>query len=387
MNTTINASRLDVPQVRVPWREPGPGALRHDAGAGRVARVAVDVTDAELDSDVRAVLAALTLETAAPGDPAADLLVTDHPAAGTRAMGSPGAGEGVLVGGRDVPGGGVGVRTVRVAPDRARVDDDGEVIHLPSGTGDLVAALMAPTPVRAGDQVVVLGAVGGCGASTLAAAIAVRAASTRRTLLLETDPRGTGSDLLLGLEAEPGLRLEEVRAVLGGPDPDSLWAAVPKTASGLGVLARSRSGAGAAGQAPGPDGGTGAARSHRGAGGLVVSDAGTGADGRQERTGAHVVVTRADLQGAVAAGRALRLIPGAQLVVRTGPGDPLHAADVAEAAGSSRWHVLPEIRGVRRAVGAGELAGALSRGRPGGVRRLAVLADALLRGAVGDARG
>lgn len=106
-----------------------------------------------------------------------------------------------------------------------------------------------------------------------------------------------------------------------------------------------------------------------------------------------VVVTRADLPGAVAAGRALADAPDAVLMVRTGRADPLHAADVADAAGARRWRVLPESGAVRRAVGAGDLAVALAnagRGRAGGgvgvrggevrgrVRRLAAVADAVL---------
>ena len=358
---------------------------------GRAARVAVDVADAELDADVRAVLAALALDAAPFGDPAVDLVLTDRSGEGSA------AGVGVRAGGVAHAGGGGGLRAVRVAPDRARVDDD-EVVHLPSGTGDLVAALMAPTPGSSGSEVVVLGAVGGCGASTLAAALAVRAAPTIRTLLIETDPRGTGADLVLGVETEPGLRVEDVRADLGGPDPEALWAAVPKARPGLGVLARSRGRDGSTTRAPAADGGSadarshdagpGAAGSHRGAGGLVVRDAGTLGDGGPGVVGADVVVvvvTRADLQGAVAAGRAVREAPGAILVVRTGRGDPLHAADVADSAGAARWYALPEIKGVRRAAGAGELPAALDRGRAGGVRRLATVADALLEGVGPDA--
>ena len=351
---------------------------RSDPATGRAAQVAVEVGDPELDADVRAVLAALALDAAAPGDQAVDLVVTDRAGPGRGAGGGPGVGS---------AGGGGGVRAVRVAPDRARVDDD-EVVHLPSEAGDLVTALMAPTHGTPGAQVVVFGAVGGCGASTLAAALAVRAAASGRTLLLEADPCGTGADLVLGVETEPGLRVEGVRADLGGPDPDALWAAVPKARPGLGVLARSRARGETAARGAVSDGGPGAARSHRAAGGLVVSDAGVLGEGGPGAVGSDVVVvvTRADLQGAVAAGRAVRRFPEAILVVRTGRGDPLHAADVAESTAVVRWFVLPEIRGVRRAAGAGGLVSALDRGRAGGVRRLAAVADALLEEVVPDGR-
>ena len=369
MNTTVSNPR-SAPAT-------GRAAQVSAPATGRTVQVAVEVGDPELDADVRAVLAALALDAADPGDQAVDLVITD------RADPGPGAGGGVGVG----SAGGGGVRVVRVAPDRAGVDDD-EVVHLPSGTGDLVAALMAPTHGTPGAQVVVFGAVGGCGASTLAAALAVRAAASVRTLLLETDPCGTGADLVLGVETEPGLRVEDVRADLGGPDPDALWEAVPKARPGLGVLARSRTRDETAARAAVTDGGPGAARSHRAAGGLVVGDAGVVGDGGPGAAGGDVVVvvTRADLQGAVAADRAVRRFPDAILVVRTGRGDPLHAADVAESVGVARWFVLPEIPGVRRVVGVGGLASALDRGRAGGVRRLAAVADALLEGVIPDER-
>lgn len=324
----------------------------------RARSVAVDVADPDLDADVRAVLAALALETDTAGGAHSELVVTDR---------------------RDVSAVGRGSRVVRVGSDRDRGDDD-EVVRLPSGTGDLVGVLLAPAPTRSGPLVVVGGAVGGCGASTLAAALAVRAAPSLRTLLVEADPHGTGVDLLLGAEDRSGLRVEDVRADLGGPDPEALWGAVPEILPGLGVLARSRSRPAGADLARAGDGAPGAVQAHRAAGGLVVSDRGGPADGGPVLAGAGlvVVVTRADLQGAVAAGHAVRESPGAVLVVRTGRGDPLHAADVADSAGATRWHVLPEIGAVRRASGAGELGASLHRGRAGRVRRLVAVADALL---------
>ena len=325
--------------------------------------VAVDVADPDLDADVRAVLVALALDAAPAGDPAAGVLVTDR---------------------LDVRVGDGRSRVVRVGSDQQPHGDDDEVLRLPSGTGDLVAALVAREQTRVGPLVVVQGAVGGCGASTLAAAMAVRAAPSIRTLLVEADPRGTGVDLLLGAEAEPGLRVEDVRAELGGPDPEALWGAVPMTPPGLGILSRSRTRLAEADPDSANDGAPGAAWAHRSAGGLVVCDSGAAGDGRGPGgpgvADLVVVVTRADLPGAVAAGRAVADAPDAVLVVRTGRADPLHAADVADAAGAARWYVLPEIGAVRRAVGAGDLGAALaSRGAGRGrVRRLASVADALL---------
>ncbi|WP_295653117.1 chromosome partitioning protein [uncultured Dietzia sp.] len=381
MNTTASTTRRAADVGRPGWHDDG-RSTRDAVGAARVTRVGVAVDDPDLDADVRAILAALAVDAAPGEDQSVDLVVTDRDGGGDRAAGVDQAG--------GLSGSGASwARRVRVAPDRAGADDDGtghEVIRLPSGTGDLVALLMTPVTGRAGSRLVVLGAVGGCGTSTLAAALAIRASPRRRTLLVETDPCGTGLDLLLGVEDEPGLRLQDVRADLGGPDPEALWAAVPKARAGLGLLARSRTADAMAVRALAPDGGAGAMRSHRDAGGLVVSDAGVLSDSTPVGVGDDVVVvTRADLPGAVAAGRAVRRASDAVVVVRTGRGDPLHAADVAGFAGAARWHVLPEIRGVRRAAGSGGLIAALDRGRAGGVRRLGVLADALLDEAGPDA--
>ena len=334
------------------WRPP-----RTDL-PGRPPAVAVDVTDPDLDADVRAVLAALALDVARRDGSPVDVLVTDDPGVGR------GAGA---------------ARLVRVGPDSAPGHDD-DVVRLPSGTAELVGALMTPTPARSGRLVAVVGAVGGCGTSTLAAALGVRSAETARTLLVEADRRGTGIDLVLGSEGLPGLRIEDVRADLGGPDPAALWDAVPVTHRGLGVLARSRARGGAGAPTPVTDGAPGAALAHRGAGGTTVCDAGGFCPGDPVLAGADlvVVVTRADLGGAVAAGRAVSATHGAALVVRTRRGDPLHPADVADSAGVGSWHLLPEIAAVRRAGGTGGLESALGRGRSGRVRRLSELADTLL---------
>lgn len=338
-----------------------------DQSVGRT--IAVDVSDPDLDADVRAVLAALALNPGPRGGALADVVVTDRP---------------------DV-GGGVGdARVVRVAAEGGGGDDD-EVIQLPSGTSDLVGVLMTPAAAQSGRLLAVVGAVGGCGTSTLAAALAVRASALGRALLVETDPRGTGIDLVLGAESQPGLRVEDVRAELGGPDPDALWEAVPLVGSGCRVLARARGrrtvGRNASGS-PSPtaagvlasDGALGAALAHRASGGLVVCDAGgVAADAPLlVRADLVVVVTRADLQGAVAASLTTGGLHRPALVVRTQRGDPLHPADVADSAGITAYRALPEFRAVRHLAGSGDLGRALGRGRGGRVRRLAAIADALL---------
>lgn len=379
--------------------------------------VAVDVADPDLDADVRAILAALSLEARPGRESMADVLVTD-------AAGVGGAG-----GSRIGP-----ARVIRVGADGAGTEnnnynnnnrDDDEVLRLPSRTADLVALLSTPV-AASGSLVAVVGAVGGCGTSTIAAALAIRAAGPgqaaghaggraagqeggradsqaggqNRVLLVEADPRGTGIDLLLGREHEPGLRVEDVRSELGGPDPDALWSAVPAISPKCGVLSRAR-GRGASdgrgngngndsgnGNGNGGGGAVGAALSHRAAGGLVICDVGgySAEDPVLMRADLVVVVTCSDLRGAVAATDVtsrLRSTVGVDrihLVVRVHRGDPLYAADIAAHAGVCRWDVLPEMGAVRRLSGSGDLGASLARGRAGQLRRLAGLADAVLAG-------
>ncbi len=70
---------------------------------------------------------------------------------------------------------------------------------------------------------------GGAGASTLAAALALRAqASGWPTMLIDGDAGGGGIDLLLGAEEAAGLRWSQLRSVRGRVDPESLRQALPR---------------------------------------------------------------------------------------------------------------------------------------------------------------
>jgi secretion/DNA translocation related CpaE-like protein len=84
-----------------------------------------------------------------------------------------------------------------------------DVVSLPDGEAWLVArmAAAAEPPVAGATTVGVLGGRGGAGASVLAAALALMAASRGlRTLLVDGDPLGGGIDLVLGAEGAPGAR-------------------------------------------------------------------------------------------------------------------------------------------------------------------------------------
>ena len=86
------------------------------------------------------------------------------------------------------------------------------------------------------DLVVVAGAVGGAGASTLAAALAQHAhESPSRAVLVDLDPLGGGLDLMLGAESAAGARWDELAGITGRVDDRVLVDALP-TCGGLPLL-------------------------------------------------------------------------------------------------------------------------------------------------------
>jgi secretion/DNA translocation related CpaE-like protein len=99
----------------------------------------------------------------------------------------------------------------------------------------------------------VVGVVGGCGgagASVLAAALALSAARERRVLLVDGDPWGGGLDVLLGAEAEPGLRWPDLAGARGAVRPSVLRGALP-VVDGLRLLSWGRGAAVGGGVPPG----------------------------------------------------------------------------------------------------------------------------------------
>jgi secretion/DNA translocation related CpaE-like protein len=117
------------------------------------------------------------------------------------------------------------------------------VVVLPEDETWLVERVAAALrePVRPGWLAVVGGACGGAGASTLATALALaaRAANGPDVLLVDGDGWAGGLDLLLGAEAEPGLRWPELAGISGRVAGPALTAALPD-AGGVPVLAASR---------------------------------------------------------------------------------------------------------------------------------------------------
>lgn len=226
-------------------------------------------------------------------------------------------------------------------------------------------------------MVLVLGACGGLGSSTLAALLARESVmGGGRVALVDLDHGHGGLDVLLGTESLPGARwrdLHEVRGTVSGRDLEGV---LPRW-EGVEVLS--------AGRGPGapPDAAVAAVWSGLVAGcGTVVADLpGHALPGSVVTRGGIVddaaqllVVTGQDLVG-VAAGLALRPSLGTArtgLVLRRRRGARLAPPEIADALGIPLRGMLPDHRGVAGATdrGLGPVVGRWSRlGRA--VRRIA----------------
>lgn len=150
----------------------------------------------------------------------------------------------------------VGVGALPTAPGPGSVDrqkPDGiwrealalgaeHVIVLPEADAWLVQRLgeTADGPTRTGRLVAVVGASGGCGASTIATALAIAAAgSVGRTLLIDGAPDGGGLDLVLGAESVPGIRWPDLSDAKGRLSSRTLDQALPHP-HGIALLSHAR---------------------------------------------------------------------------------------------------------------------------------------------------
>jgi secretion/DNA translocation related CpaE-like protein len=117
-----------------------------------------------------------------------------------------------------------------------------QVVLLPEAEHVLLGRLSRLNAERALEALIicVTGGCGGAGASVLAAALARAAAGVARSLLIDLDPIGSGADLLLGAEDEPGLRWPDLASARGRLMPGSLAGALP-VIDGLHVLSWDRS--------------------------------------------------------------------------------------------------------------------------------------------------
>lgn len=116
-------------------------------------------------------------------------------------------------------------------------------VALPSDEARLVSILgelLVPQRHPA-NAVAVIGGHGGAGASTLAATIAVSSSrGSVPTMLLDTDGRGPGIDLMLGIEGRPGVRWQDLTIEGGAVSGDVLRGALPHVDDLLTVLAPRR---------------------------------------------------------------------------------------------------------------------------------------------------
>jgi secretion/DNA translocation related CpaE-like protein len=260
-----------------------------------------------------------------------------------------------------------------------------EVVTLPEAESWLVTALAdstdRPSAGRPGSVLAVVGARGGAGASTLAAATAVTAARDGTgALLVDCDPLGGGLDLLVGIEQEPGLRWPELTVADGRVRAGALHDALPRAGvggpdgRGLAVLSCARS-------AHGPErtSVTAVLEAGRRGGDTVVcdlprypTDAALAALGG---TDLAVLVLPADLRSCAAGGRVAQVLAEhagtVELVVRGPSPGGITAAEAARAVG------LPLLAAMRPESG---LERGTERGRPPGVGRgpLAAAARAVL---------
>ncbi|WP_037574647.1 septum site-determining protein Ssd [Phaeacidiphilus oryzae] len=273
---------------------------------------------------------------------------------------------GVLLVGRDLDDQEVWRRGVGIGADH--------VVFLPDGEAWLLDRI-ADAAEGVGPQaltVAVLGGRGGAGASTLACGLAVTAAREgHRAVLVDGDPLGGGADVLLGAEAEEGLRWPDLAGSRGRVNAVELERALPcgRGLPDLRVLSWDRGDVlGVPAEAVRTV--LGAARRR---GGVVVLDLPRRLDEAVgealEQADLALLVVPAELRAMAAAGRvaaAVRMrLRDLRAVVRCPPGCGMDGDEVA--------------RGLRLPL-AGELAAEpgieadLERGRPPGMRARGPLA-------------
>lgn len=220
---------------------------------------------------------------------------------------------------------------------------------LPENSSVLVSILEEiNTVIDAANWVQVLGS-GGVGASTLAAALAIRTASKGlRAALVELDPFGGGIDLIFGAEREPGWRWPELASAIGHVGT------LDQLPNVLGVdLLSTRPRDEKLSGLPSPGAISAVldslSRSHE----LLIFDGGPPMD---RPNGQIVLVVGASVRAALAARARIREegLYGARLVVRQAPGWRLDADQVSEAVGLGCIGVLKHAKALASAMEAGD---------------------------------
>jgi secretion/DNA translocation related CpaE-like protein len=245
-----------------------------------------------------------------------------------------------------------------------------QVVLLPAGEAALLTRLtrLAGRHTARALVIATAGGCGGAGASVLAAGLARAAAPLGRCLLVDLDRLGSGADLLLGAEDEPGLRWPELAAVRGRLLPDSL-AGLP-VIDGIHVLSWDRSPLAGELPAAAVEAVLATARDEFG---VVVLDLPRGLDpaaGAATRAADLVLlVVPAEVRAAAGAQRAAGILrdlcADVRLVVRPPAPTGLRPERIADALDLPLAGVLRPEPGVRPA---------LDRGEPPGLRRRGPLA-------------
>lgn len=235
-----------------------------------------------------------------------------------------------------------------------------DVVALPDGEATLVATLAdiaEGTGTEHGPVLAVVGGRGGAGASVFAAGVAVAAArSGGDALLVDCDPLGGGADLVLGVEANAGLRWPGLTVSGGRVSMSELDAAIPHVRYGdgrLSVLSCDRDG-----HAPAAGAVTAVVDAGRRSGRVVVCDlprqVDSGADAALRRADLVVLVVPAEVRACVSARRVLKCLgeraPRVHVVVRGPAPDGLAAHDVATAVGAPLLGWMPAERGLPAAL-------------------------------------
>lgn len=259
-----------------------------------------------------------------------------------------------------------------LAPDPGPIDFEAALraqaaraFLVPAEADDLVGALGAnaatPGPrVSAADGLclAVVGAAGGVGTSTLAAALAraaqrsgmrhhAGAEAPQATALIDAAPAAGGLDLLLGIEDAPGARWPDLSLGSGSVDAADVRRALPTTTDGIAVLSGARATV-AEPFALSEPALESVASALRGDGLVVV-------DGVVPAAADHaVIVTAAEVRSAAAAAQWTHRLGAdgvpASVVVRHRGWSSLAVEDVERVVHADVVAELPTVRGLPRAV-------------------------------------
>lgn len=237
-----------------------------------------------------------------------------------------------------------------------------EVIALDGGEGLLLDRLAdTAEPATRAQVLAVVAGRGGAGASVLAAALALTAATDGPAWLVDLDTFGGGADVGMGAELSAGARWADLSLLTGRLSPAALRRALPR-AEGVAMV----TGSGRAAADPAPEAVRAVlAAMTRGAGTVVVDLPRHRTPARDEAVAAAdelLVVVPTELRAVVAAGQVLGGLgptsAAVRAVLRRVP-DGLPAREILRVLALPSAGELPDEAQVRTALHTGEAAGLL----------------------------